>query len=178
MAGRGRRRNDARQPIAFPERRQQPDRRRHSLKSFLTGGLRPRRRVGRRAGDHHRILLDWHEPRLLYLALGVVLMSCADALFTLNILAGGGEELNGAMRHLIDGDTGRFLAIKIGATGASVVLLVTLANRRFLGRIPVVRLLQLFCGGYAVLMVYEIYLLNRITGWGISEMLLTLGSFS
>jgi hypothetical protein len=153
-------------PGVVEERRLDTDeRRRHSAWSFLYGGFRPRRRSGRRNEDHHQIFLDWHEPRLLYLGLAVLLMSCADALFTLNILAGGGEELNGIMDHLIGSDIAQFLGVKIGLTAMSVIVLVMLANRRFLGRVSVVRLLQFFCVGYFVLMAYEIYLLFQITAF-------------
>lgn len=142
------------------ERRQWAERRNHSLRSFLYGGLRPRRRVGRRDGDHNRIFLDWHEPRVLYLALGIVLMSCADALFTLNLLAVGAEEANALMRTLIGQDVVYFLRLKIGITAVSVVLLGVAARRHFLGVVPVIRLLQLFCAGYAILVAYEAYLLG------------------
>lgn len=151
-----------RAPLRHPERRSGGERRQHGLRSLLHGGLRPRRRAGRRRDDHHRMLLDWHEPRTLYLALAVVLMSCADALFTLNILAAGGEELNGFMRWLISSDVQWFLAVKIGLTGVGVVLLVTAANRRFFGSFRVLRLLQLFCAGYLALMGWELYLLARL----------------
>jgi hypothetical protein len=143
------------------ERRSRHDRRRHSSWSFLYGGFRPRRRDGRRHGDHNRTFLDWHESRLLYLALGIVLMSCADALFTLNLLAAGGHELNAFMRALLMSDVEHFLWAKISITGLSVIPLVVAARRRILGRWPVVRLLQVFCAGYAALIIYELYLL----GW-------------
>jgi hypothetical protein len=140
------------------ERRQGRDRRRHSLWSFLYGGIRPRRREGRRQNDHREIFVDWHEPRVLYLVLGIVLMSCADALFTLNLLALGAEEANVFMEALIGRDVSTFLRVKIGMTAVSVVLLAVAAKRHFLGMVPVLRLLQLFCAGYATLIVYELYL--------------------
>ncbi len=135
-------------------------RRYHSLWSFLYGGVRPRRREGRRVTDHELVFLDWHEPRVLFLVLAILLMSCTDALFTLNLLAIGGEELNALMDALIRTDIETFLYVKIGVTAACVVLLAFAAPRHFMGRLPVVRLLQLFCGGYAALIVYEIYLLS------------------
>lgn len=152
------------------ERRIRTDRRTHSVRSFLYGGVRPRRRLGRRDGDHDRIFLDWHEPQVMYLAIAIVLMSCADALFTLNLLAAGAEELNGFMRTLIGSDIRHFLWVKIGITAVSVVFMGVAARRRFLGRVPVLRLLQLFCGGYAVLIAYEIFLLGNFApdtplGW-------------
>jgi hypothetical protein len=134
------------------------ERRTHSFWSFTYGSFRPRRRNGRRQGDHERVFLDWHEPRVLYLVLAVVLMSCTDALFTLNLLAGGAQELNVIMNALITHDVRTFLAVKIGSTCLSAVLLAVVARRQFLGIFPVVRLLQVFCAGYALLLVYEVWL--------------------
>jgi len=143
------------------ERRVARERRGHTLWSFLYGGFRPRRRVGRRRGDLHQTFLDWHEPGVLYLALAILLMSCADALFTLNLLAVGGEELNQVMRLLLGQGTQWFLWAKIGMTGAGIIVLVTAARRVVLGGIPVLWLIWLCFAGYAVLIAWEIYLL----GW-------------
>lgn len=146
------------------ERRAQADRRRHSPWSLLYGGFRPRRRQGRRVGDEHEGFLDWHEPRVLYLALSILLLSCADALFTLNLLAAGGEEVNGVMRALLGQGPRWFLWSKIGLTGLSIVVLVIGARRLLLGRLPVLWLLRAFFLGYAVLVAWEIYLL----GWQVT----------
>jgi len=135
-------------PDTPAERREAADRRRHSAWSFLYGGVRPR-----------RIFLDWHEPRVLYLALAILLMSCADALFTLNLLAVGGEELNVVMRLLLERGTHWFLWSKIGLTAVSVVVLVAAARRRVLGRIPVLWLIKLCFAGYLLLIGWELHLL-------------------
>lgn len=148
-------------PGLVTDRRRDADRRSHSSWSFLYGGVRPRRRTGRRAGDEHRILLDWHEPRILYMALAILLMSCIDALFTLNLLAVGGEELNGVMRLFLGQGIRWFLWAKIGLTGLSIVALVIAARRLLLGRVPVFWLLRFFCAGYVLLIGWEVYLL----GW-------------
>lgn len=154
-------------PGLLHDRRRNEDRRRHSLWSFLYGGFRPRRRNGRRAGDEHRIFLDWHEPRVLYLALAILLMSCADALFTLNLLAAGGEELNVFMRLILDHDVRLFLWTKIGLTAAGVMVLVVAARRLVLGLLPVLWLIRLFLAGYAGLIGWELYLLGwHATGIG------------
>jgi hypothetical protein len=148
-------------PGLLRDRREAGDRRTHSMWSFLYGGLRPRRRAGRRAGDEHRIFLDWHEPRVLYLALAILLMSCADALFTLNLLAVGGEELNAFMRALLGQGVRWFLWAKIGLTAMGVVVLVVASRRLLLGRVRVLWLIRLFFVAYLVLIGWEIYLL----GW-------------
>ena len=154
-------------PDTTPERREAADRRRHSAWSFLYGGVRPRRRAGRRIGDEQRIFLDWHEPRVLYLALAILLMSCADALFTLNLLAVGGEELNVVMRLLLERGTHWFLWSKIGLTAVSVVVLVAAARRRVLGRIPVLWLIKLCFAGYLLLIGWELHLLyGLVAGQG------------
>jgi Domain of unknown function (DUF5658) len=134
------------------------ERRSHSAWSFTYGSFRPRRRVGRRGGDDDRIFLDWHEPRVLYLALAIILMCCADALFTLNLLAIGAEEMNVLMDAMITSDVQHFLTMKIGVTGVSVVLLGVAARRQFLGVIPVIRLMQMFCFAYAALIVWELWM--------------------
>lgn len=138
------------------------ERRSAGLRSLAYGGVRPRRRAGRRDGDAQRVFVDWHEPRVLYLALAILLMSCADALLTLNILEAGGREVNGLMNWLISRDTGSFVATKIAITGSGVVLLVLAVNRHFLGRVPVIHLLRSFCFGYTALLAWELFLLARL----------------
>lgn len=144
------------QPVV-PERRD-TERRSPSAWSFAYGSFRPRRRIGRRDRDDERVFLDWHEPRVLYLVLAIVLMCCADALFTLNLLAVGAQEMNVLMGALIAHDVQHFLVLKIGITCASVVLLGVAARRRFMGFVPVFRVLQLFCAGYGALIVWELWL--------------------
>lgn len=151
-------------PAHRAERRSPSDRRTHSLKSFTYGSFRPRRRSGRREGDHDRIFLDWHEPRVLYLVLAIVLMCCADALFTLNLLAIGAEEVNALMQALITRDVEIFLAIKIGVTSVSAVCLAVAARRRFLGAVSVFRVLQGFCAAYGLLILYELWMFSVYLG--------------
>jgi hypothetical protein len=94
----------------------------------------------------------------LYLVLAIVLMCCADALFTLNLMAIGAEEMNVLMGALIAQDVERFLVVKIGVTSICVVLLALAARRQFLVVIPVFRVLQLFCVGYFALILWELWL--------------------
>lgn len=144
------------------ERRGDRDRRRQSAWSLFYGGLRPRRRVGRRTGDEQRIFLDWHEPGLLYLALAILLMSCADALLTLNLLAAGAEELNIVMRFLLGKGPRWFLWTKIGLTACSIIVLAAAARHRLLGRIPVIWLIKLCFAGYVLLLGWELYLFHQL----------------
>jgi hypothetical protein len=147
------------------ERRAAKNRRReNSFHAFLYGNFRPRRRSSRRADDHHRFIFDWHEPHVLYTALAIVLLSCTDALFTLNLLQIGAIEVNQIMDHLIQTSVERFLWIKIGTTIVSVLVLVFVAQRRILGQFRAIRILQGICVLYAGLIGYEIYLFSQILG--------------
>jgi len=135
------------------------DRRRQSLWSLIYGGFRPRRRAIRRLGDGQAVILDWHDPGLLFLALAIVVMSCIDALFTLNLLTVGGEEINLFMRVLIEQDVSSFLQVKISVTAISVVVLVAASQYRVLGKLPVRRMLQAIFLVYGTLIAYEVVLL-------------------
>ncbi len=140
------------------ERRQAINRRSGILRAFLYGNFHPRRRASRRAVDQHHFLFDWHEPRILYLALGVLLLSCTDALFTLNLLRIGASEANAVMASMLEQGADSFLVGKIGITSCSLIILVATARRKFFRSLSVEHLLQVFCVGYALVIVYEIYL--------------------
>jgi len=152
-------------PGVLKDRRNNGCRRDRSIWAFLYGNIRPRRRDSRRADDQHLFIVDWHEPRVLFLALGILLLSCLDALFTLNLLSAGAVELNLIMDVLIAHSIELFLAIKIGLTAVSVVLLVIVARRKFWGSFRVLHVMQLLCLGYVVLIGYELHLLTRIVVW-------------
>ncbi len=141
------------------ERRHDINRRGSVWWAFLYGNFRPRRRFSRREADEHYFLFDWHEPRILYLALGVLLLSCTDALFTLNLLNAGATEANAVMASMLDQGVDSFVAFKIGITTLSVVLLVTAARRKFFRSFSVEHLLQVVCAGYILLICYEVYML-------------------
>ncbi len=140
------------------ERRHDTNRRGGVWWAFLYGNFHPRRRFSRREADEHHFLFDWHEPRILYLALGILLLSCTDALFTLNLLNAGATEANTLMASMLEQSVESFVAFKIGITALSVVMLVTAARRKFIGAFSVEHLLQVFCAGYILLIGYEIYM--------------------
>jgi hypothetical protein len=140
------------------DRRQAINRRDGVWRAFLYGNFRPRRRSSRRTADEHHFWFDWHEPRILYLALGVLLLSCTDALFTLNLLKAGANEGNAVMASMLGESVDMFLAVKIGITAFSLVILVVAARRKLFRSFSVEHLLQIFCAGYVLLIGYEIYL--------------------
>jgi len=144
--------------IVTVDRRDAIDRRGGLLKTFLYGNFRPRRRSSRRHTDGHYYWFDWHEPRVLYLALGILLLSCTDALFTLNLLHAGAGEANPVMASMLTLGMDNFVVGKICVTSISVMILVATARRTFVGPFSVEHLLQTIFAGYVVLISYEVYM--------------------
>jgi hypothetical protein len=144
------------------ERRERRDRRRLTVWSVLYGGLRPRRRVIRREADHSLPVVDWHEAHLLAIAIGIVLLCCADAFLTLHLLVLGAREANPFMAALIHSDVTMFAAVKMGLTGVGVLVLVLLARCRIFGRFRVVSALYAALAIYCALVTYEVTLLFHL----------------
>ena len=144
--------------LVTAEQRQTVNRRTGFWGALLYGNFRPRRRSSRRAVDAHCYLFDWHEPRILYLTLAIFLLSCTDALFTLNLINAGASEANGIMAWMLAIGVSHFVAVKISMTGFSLIVLVITARRNFIGPFNVEHLLQAFLAGYVLLIGYQIYM--------------------
>jgi hypothetical protein len=144
--------------LVTTERRRSSNRRTGFWGAFLYGNFRPRRRSSRREVDTHWYLFDWHEPRVLYLVLAVFLLSCIDALFTLNLINAGAAEANAVMIRMLEIGMDQFVSVKISMTGFSLMVLVIAARRNFIGPFNVEHLLQMFLAGYVLLIGYEIYM--------------------
>ncbi len=143
------------------ERRRGPDRRRTNLRSFLQGGLTPRRRSGRRADEQH-LPIDWHEPYLLFLSLMILLLSVADAFMTLTLLTVGATEANPFMAFLLNDHPHLFGLVKMGLTGFGVLVLVAAARARLFRFMRVGMVLQGLFVAYVALVAYEWRLLHAI----------------
>jgi len=143
------------------ERRGSPDRRSITLRSFLQGGLTPRRRVGRRAGEHH-LPIDWHEPYLLFVSIMVLLLSVADAFLTLTLLMAGASEANPFLAFILEDHPQLFALVKMGFTGAGVLVLVAVARARLFRIMRVGLVLQGIFVAYVALIAYEWRLLHAI----------------
>ena len=144
-----------------PERRG-PDRRKHVIRSLVYGSFHPRRRGPRRSGENNLTAVDWHHPQWLVIAILIVLLSCADAILTLMLMAEGAYEMNPFMAPFVGGSAVRFALVKIGMTAAGVVLLTQLARLRTFGRVPVGMILYSVLALYGTLILYEFRLLSRL----------------
>ncbi len=117
----------------------------------------------RRATDYTLPVVDWHESHLLAVAITILLLSCADAFLTLNLLFLGAEEANPLMAALVYRDIAAFAVAKMVLTGGGVVLLVALSRLRLFGRIKVVQALYATLLIYVVLILYELSLFAAVT---------------
>ena len=142
--------------------RRNGERRKSFWSSFLYGNFRPRRRSSRREIDQHEFLFDWQEPRVLYLALSVLLLSCTDAFFTLNLLNMGAAEANIVMASTLEVGMDHFVLIKIILTSLSVMVLVATAQRNFIRSYRVEHVLQILLATYLMVICYELYIFGFI----------------
>jgi len=97
---------------------------------------------------------------LLAVAIGILLLSVADAFLTLLLLQGGADEVNPIMAALIYRSVATFTALKMGMTGVGVLLMVFLARYRFMRLLRVEWALYGVLMGYATLIGYEIWMLK------------------
>lgn len=147
---------------AAEERRAVPERRGQTnlwnLRRWGVGG----RRVtpDRRAADSACGYLDSHSPVLFTLAVGTLVLSAADAHFTLELLRRGATEVNVFMAALMEVSVETFIWTKLALTSFAVVFLVAHERLRVLGRLRVANVLAGIFGIYSLLMFYELYLLS------------------
>ena len=143
-----------------PDRRTRPDRRRHGWPTIAYCGLsrRGRRRNLRR--EDHSYYLDWYEPRLVFVGLSVLMMSCLDALLTLTLLGKGAYEANYLMAQLLQVSNELFVWSKVAVTAGGVLFLLMHAHFRVLNVVSGKSLLQLMVPVYGMLIVYELWLLG------------------
>lgn len=144
--------------LVIAERRLAGDRRRMTLRTFLQGGLTPRRRGGRRAHELDA-LIDWHEPHLLFLAVTILLLSLADAFLTLTLMTVGANEANPILAFVLDVHPKLFAAVKMGLTGGGVLVLVAVARARIFRLIRVGTVMHWLLLAYVALIGYEWWLL-------------------
>ena len=130
-----------------------------SLRSFLKGGITPRRRGGRRADEQH-LPIDWHEPYLLFLSVMILLLSVADAFLTLTLIMGGAQEANPLLAFILRDHPDLFAVIKMALTGGGVLVLVAVARSRLFRIMRVGVILQGVFVAYVALIAYEWWLLR------------------
>lgn len=126
------------------------------------GFIRSRRHQPRRDQDTDTPFLDWHHPWLFFLAVGIMLLSCMDAVMTLKLLDRGMIEANPVMAAALGHGIQMFAASKMALTGFGLMMLIYCANARFLNRFRTGLFLTVFFSAYACLVCYEFVNLMRL----------------
>lgn len=144
------------------EQRAIADRRRFSWRTVLYGFLRSRRRSTRRYSESEPIFTDYHHPWLFFLATSIMVLSFADAVFTLALIERGAVEINPLMAAVISRGTQTFAMAKMLMTSFGILSLVYLARCMFVRRIRTGALLTVFFSFYAALVCYEFVFLTRL----------------
>ena len=148
-------------PAWSAERRVRADRRLRRWWSVCYGSFNPRRRMpARRLDDSRFHPVDWYAAHLLAVALGILLLSAADAFLTATLLLHGAEEINPVMAVLVYRSVAVFAGLKMAMTGASIVLMVFLARYRFMRVIRVEMVMYAVLVIYISLIGYEIWMLK------------------
>jgi len=143
-------------------RRENGERRTYSLKTLSRCLVSPRRFNGRRSADRRFPVLDQFDSGVGFLAIGLMILSMMDSIFTLTLIANGGTEVNPFMNWLLQINVMAFVSVKMLLTGLSAVVLVAMSNvlvfKRFRARSILAAAIGLYCG----LIVYELGLLSLL----------------
>lgn len=137
------------------------DRRQFTWRTVFYGFLRSRRRHTRRQNEAEPLFTDYHHPWLFFLATSTMVLSFADAVFTLALIERGAVELNPVMAVAISKGTQAFAMLKMLMTSFGILSLVFLARCMFIRRIRTGMLLTVFFSFYAVLVCYEFLFLMQ-----------------
>lgn len=143
-----------------PDRRN-PDASRRKPMGFFSlrqlSGHRERRHPGRRAEDWEKPYVDWYEPRLMALVVGIVLLVVADTFLTLELWQHGLIDLSPLMMALIENDIHSYINIKIAVTSLALMLMVVYKNFTFYRVFRVSHLLYTLFGAYLLIVGNEFY---------------------
>lgn len=91
-----------------------------------------------------------------------MLLSCADAFLTLQLLDKGMIEANPVMHAAMTQGTGVFIVSKLSLTALGIFALVYLAKSHFMNRFRTGLFLTAFFSAYACLVCYELVSLFRL----------------
>jgi hypothetical protein len=137
------------------------DRRRQPTRPFTLPSLFGRRKSIRRHEDKeaHKYV-DRYSLRSVAIVLFILVLSVADAIFTLTLVSRGAEEINPIMDFFLQRGPAIFLGVKYFLTVGSLLCFLILKNHYFLaGRISVKTILATMLILYVVLIGYELSLL-------------------
>lgn len=137
------------------------DRRQTSWRSVLHGAWRGRRVEERRSGLAAGYV-DRYGPRVTLYAIMLCLLSTADSLLTLHLIAHGARELNPIMDFMLGIGRDAFVGSKFVLVTTATLILVMHKNFRLFKRFSGEGFLRFFTTGFAVLVAYECVLITFV----------------
>lgn len=144
------------------DRRESEERRTYSMRTLSQCLFSPRRFNGRRSSDRRFPVLDRFESGLAFLAIGLMMLSIMDSVFTLTLISHGGTEVNPVMNWLLQQSVVAFVGVKMLLTAIPALILVAMGNVLVFGRFRPRSILAGALGLYCGLIVYELGLLSLI----------------
>jgi hypothetical protein len=145
----------------------QDRRRKNSLRTAMHSVYRNRRASVRRVDDDAvNMYVDRHEPWLVYMALGALLLSATDAYFTLALLQHGSYELNPIMDYFIQKGPRLFFIVKFTLTSTCIVFVLMHKNFVFLRLFKGYHVLLSSFALYSLLICYEFTMLFHVGFFG------------
>ena len=148
---------------AGDDRRERQDRRHRVWWAVIYGSFNPRRRrPSRRLLEDRYHSVDWHDAHLLAVAIGILLLSAADALMTLRLLDVGADEVNPIMAAVVYRSAAVFATVKMTLTGLGVIVMVMLARYRFMRMVRVDVVMYAVLVAYSALLTYEFWMLRKL----------------
>ena len=131
------------------------------MRAVVAGGWLARRRDPRRGDTVRPGSIDWHAPQWFAAALIVLLLSMADTFLTLVLVQHGAIEINPLMAPLVVGGGRSFAYLKLALTAAAVTILVALTRVPAFGRLLAGPILVGTALLYALLISYELWLVEQ-----------------
>ena len=132
------------------------------MRALVAGSWHARRRNPRRAEAARPGFVDWHAPQWFAAALVVLLLSMADTFLTLVLVQHGAVEINPLMEPFVIGGGRSFAFLKLALTAAAVTILVVLTRVPTFGRLLAGPILVGTALLYAVLLSYELWLVEHL----------------
>lgn len=144
------------------ERRQQSERRCYFWRSIAYGICCGRRWGSRRQDASRMQYVDLYGLPLFISSLGIFILCCFDALFTLELLRSGAKEINPLMELLLNEDVRLFLKVKLIFTAIGLAFLILHKNFTLL-KLPVESVIHACFAAYLCLVGYQLTLLSSIS---------------
>ena len=140
-------------------RRTALERRSPTLKGFLIGCIKCRRRSRRRVDCNAHFPTDWYDTKLFIMALSLLLLSITDAAMTMTLLNNGAVDVNPFMNFLLSQSTNTFVYTKLVLTAICILVLVAHYHSKLFNTVSVDKLLTFSLSIYSALVIYEVFLL-------------------